>query len=443
MLYQLLRLPLVLLFLAFYRRIHFSQKKNFPRKGAVIVASNHSTACCEQILIATFQWRSVFFWARASVFPGGFWNWLFRQGHLIPIYRPQEGLKSMAKNKDTFSASEQLLLDGNVMYIAPEGNCVMEKRLREFKTGTARLALQTAAATGFTQPVYVLPTGVNYSHHTNYRSDVMISFGEPISVLKFKDLYIKSPSEATKQLNEEMLHAIRKEMVYIEQKEDEMLTEQLFTLFRNNNGAGDVFPAFTTDRSRLEMEQQVAETVNCMTAEDKQMLADACRKYFKSLNNNYLDDKAVSQQYSSSYLRASLLVAFFPLASLGYWGGWLPLNAARYLRRRWVHDMQFWAPVAIVASSLTWFVYGLLVLTAGAFLLGWWALLLLVGLVTGQFTATYHEEAWLLWKQNRFFGQWQNNNQATALELKKQRQTIVDTMLQHISRRANGFSMRA
>lgn len=391
-----------------------------------MVATNHGTACAEQMLIAALQPRGVYFWARASVFPGGFWNWLFRQGHLIPIYRVQEGRKNMSKNKDTFDLSQQLLLRGKMLYIAPEGNCAQEKRLREFKTGTARIALQTAAAVDFKQPVYLLPAGVNYSHHTRFRSDVMISFGKPIDVGKYADLYKENPQQAYRSLTEALRAAIRQEMVYIERPEDDDLAESLLVLWRNEERHNTVFPAFTRDRSRLEMEQYLADKINQASEDERQELAARCRQYLGDLEKEDLDDKAVCGAYSNSVRNALLLVLLLPLAVLGHWGGWLPMTAARRLRNSQVRDKQFWAPVALVFAALTWAVYGLAVSVIGAFFMGWWALALVPALVGGQFLTLYYREAAQIWKAIARYKTWKQANLHRAHLLEKQRFDIMN-----------------
>ena len=95
-------------------------------------------------------------------------------------------VKNIAKNKQVFLDSQQLLLKGNMFFITPEGQSTSEKRLMTFKTGTARLALMTAEFHNFEKDVFILPTGVNFTYNKKYRSEVLIEFGEKINVLNYK-----------------------------------------------------------------------------------------------------------------------------------------------------------------------------------------------------------------------------------------------------------------
>ena len=97
------------------------------------------------------------------------------------------------------------------------------KRLREFKTGTARIALLTAAANNFEKDVFIVPTGVNYTYHCDFRSEAIISFGQPINVKEYKALYEANSKNAVRELTEDIKDAVSKETVVINSKDDEEL----------------------------------------------------------------------------------------------------------------------------------------------------------------------------------------------------------------------------
>ncbi|WP_052598646.1 1-acyl-sn-glycerol-3-phosphate acyltransferase [Aureispira sp. CCB-QB1] len=405
MLYQLLRFPLVILFFVFYKRIYITGKAALPSQAPTIIASNHSTAFIEQILVAGLQKRSVFFWARGSVFEEK-WSFpkLFRQVHLIPIWRPQEGLKKMQQNQQIFKDSKEILLKGNLFFIAPEGNSVPEKRLRPFKTGTARLALLAAAEHDFEREVFISPTGVNYTYHCDFRSEVMLHFGTPIPLKNYQTLYHKSPSLAAQQLTKDLKAAIAQEVIIIDSKEDEALTEQLLILMRNEKQHyHDSF--YNTHPHRLRLEQSVATTCNQLSKSQKIELSQQTNHYFAQLKQLQLTDQAVQQkgQFSwSNFLRSVLLA---PLALLGWMGGFLPVTSARYLRNQNVEDPQFWAAMAMIFSLLTWLVYSLFIAFLGAFFFDWKAILIPPLLVVLQYISFLHQEYLSEFLNNRTYRQ--------------------------------------
>jgi 1-acyl-sn-glycerol-3-phosphate acyltransferase len=425
MIYQLLRFPLVVLFFFFYKRIYITGRAELPSQAPTIVATNHSTAFIEQILIAGMQIRSVFFWARGSVFEEK-WSLpkVFRQAHLIPIWRPQEGLKKMQQNQQVFKDSKEILLEGNLFFIAPEGNSVPEKRLRTFKTGTARLALLTAAESNFEEAVFISPTGVNYTYHCNFRSEVIINFGPVIDLKNYKTLYDKNPSAAAHQLTKDLKAAIAKEVVIIDAKEDEALVEQLHILIRNEQQHYKD-ATYSTNPHRLRLEQNVANTCNQLTSLEKEALNKQANCYFKKIATHHLADQSIEQQ-GQFYLGktcAALLLA--PLALLGWIGGFIPVYSARYLRNTNVKDPQFWAAMAIVFSLLTWVLYSIPVVALGAYFLGWKAFLLPIILVGLQYIAYRQKEELQDVLNNQAYRQLQKKQPELILEIQKERKALV------------------
>jgi glycerol-3-phosphate O-acyltransferase/dihydroxyacetone phosphate acyltransferase len=234
MIYEFFRIPLLILLFSFYRRIYWANAERMPKKVPMIIIANHSTAFVEQILVASMLRRGVYFWARASVFTNPIAKWFYKQVHILPIMRAEDGLTDRKQNQATFEQTYDYLLSGKAIFIAPEGNSVMEKRLRRFRTGTARVALGAAAKTNFEQKIAILPIGVNYTHHQEWRADVMVSFGEVLWVEDFKEEYEHDPQRAAKIFSQAMYNALRKEVIHIESEGDEELLEQLYILYRND-----------------------------------------------------------------------------------------------------------------------------------------------------------------------------------------------------------------
>lgn len=429
MIYQLLRFPLVILFFFYYKRIYFTGKKALPSKAPTIVATNHSTAFIEQILIAGLQTRSIFFWARGSVFEEK-WSFpkLFRQAHLIPIWRPQEGLKKMQQNKQIFKDSKDILLQGNLFFIAPEGNSVPEKRLRTFKTGTARLALLTAAEHHFEKEVFISPIGVNYTYHCDFRSEVMIHVGPPINLKNYKTLYEENPSTAAQQLTKDLKVAIAKEVVIIDSKEDELLVEQLHVLMRNEQQHYRD-NTFSKNPRRLRLEQEVAHTCNQLEQFQKETLSKQAEDYFTQLDQLHLSDQAIEQKGQFSWKQTLIAFTLTPFALLGWIGGWIPVQSARFLRNRNVEDPQFWAAMAIVFSLLTWLLYSIPIIALGAYFLGFKAFLLPFLLVVLQYIAYIHkEQVQDIWN-NQNYRRFKQQNPSTEQLIQQQRNALVEQYL--------------
>jgi hypothetical protein len=58
----------------------------------------------------------------------------------------------------------------------------MRFKLRSLQKGFARIALTVQEENNWKLPLYIVPVGIQYDHYYNFRSRVLISYGQPIPV---------------------------------------------------------------------------------------------------------------------------------------------------------------------------------------------------------------------------------------------------------------------
>jgi 1-acyl-sn-glycerol-3-phosphate acyltransferase len=117
-------------------RVRVEGRDNVPKRGAVILASNHRSFL-DSIFIPMVMRRRVTFVAKAEYFDDPKTAWFFRSCGQIPIRR--EG--GSASERALASATE-VLRSGNVFGIYPEGTRTRDGLLHRGHTGVARLALR-------------------------------------------------------------------------------------------------------------------------------------------------------------------------------------------------------------------------------------------------------------------------------------------------------------
>src|SRR5512133_2882250 len=120
-------------------RVKVEGRENLPKRGPVILASNHRSFL-DSIFIPLVVRRRVTFVAKAEYFDDKRVAWFFRGVGQIPIRR--EG--GSASERALQSATE-VLEAGGVFGIYPEGTRTRDGKLHKGKTGVARLALATGA----------------------------------------------------------------------------------------------------------------------------------------------------------------------------------------------------------------------------------------------------------------------------------------------------------
>jgi 1-acyl-sn-glycerol-3-phosphate acyltransferase len=167
--------PIVRIFV----RVRVEGREHIPRRGPVILASNHRSFL-DSIFIPLVVRRRVTFVAKAEYFDNAKTAWFFRSCGQIPIRR--EG--GSASERALASATE-VLRAGKVFAIYPEGTRTRDGLLHRGHTGLARLAMRCNAT--------IVPIGLIGTDDVQpidarlpklFRT-VLIRFGEPIDPARY------------------------------------------------------------------------------------------------------------------------------------------------------------------------------------------------------------------------------------------------------------------
>ncbi|ACZ29094.1 phospholipid/glycerol acyltransferase [Xylanimonas cellulosilytica DSM 15894] len=205
MTYRLLRLILSLVaYLAL--RPQVSGLHNVPRRGPVILASNH-LSFIDSILIPLVVPRHVTFIAKAEYFTGHgikgrISRWFFTTMGNIPVDRqdPRAGQRSLEDALDVLGR-------GGAFGIYPEGTRSRDGKLHEGHTGVAWLALAGGAPV---VPVALIGTDrvqpVGQRFPRPYRG-VQIQFGAPIDPNRQLTTGLR-PAQARRELTDQIMTQI-------------------------------------------------------------------------------------------------------------------------------------------------------------------------------------------------------------------------------------------
>lgn len=153
-------------------------KRNVPRSGGVLLASNH-LSFVDSMVIGLIAPRSVAFLAKAEYFTGtGLRGWVSRMFFTgvgaVPVVR---GAGQAAQ--DALETGRGILAEGGAFAIYPEGTRSMDGRIYRGRTGVAWLALEAAVpvvplALSGTERLLPLGSRIPRPHR------VTVQFGEPL-----------------------------------------------------------------------------------------------------------------------------------------------------------------------------------------------------------------------------------------------------------------------
>jgi len=183
-----------------FTRVKVEGREHIPRRGPVILASNHRSFL-DSIFLPLVLRRRVTFVAKAEYFDDPKTACFFRGVGQIPIRR--EG--GSAGERALASASE-VLAAGGVFGIYPECTRTRDGFLHRGHTGVARLSLRTGTAI---IPVGLIGTDevqpVNQRMPRLFRR-VTIRFGEPLDPARYGDY--EQEHLALRELTDEVMYEI-------------------------------------------------------------------------------------------------------------------------------------------------------------------------------------------------------------------------------------------
>jgi len=179
-------------------RIHATGLHHVPAEGAAILASNHLSYTDHYFLPAVVP-RQIYFISKAQHFEVPIQRWLFEQWGVIPLKRG-EG------DNEAFARSQELLAQGKLFGIYPEGTRSVDGKLHKGHTGVARLALKARVPiipVGMIGTDKVLPKGKNIPK----LHKVTIHVGAP---LRFDEFHGQEDDrKVTREVTDRVMMAIR------------------------------------------------------------------------------------------------------------------------------------------------------------------------------------------------------------------------------------------
>jgi 1-acyl-sn-glycerol-3-phosphate acyltransferase len=170
--------------------------------GPVLVTANHPNALVDPMVIFLTGGRQTRPLAKAPLFEQALVGTVLKGLGGLPVYRRQDDPALMHLNSRTFDAAIAALHRGEAVQIYPEGQSHSEPSLARIRTGAARIALMAEDQVGWSLGLHVQPVGLTYTRKHLFGGRVIASFGEPIPVSTFQDVYAADKREAARALTD-------------------------------------------------------------------------------------------------------------------------------------------------------------------------------------------------------------------------------------------------
>lgn len=162
-LYWMGRTSYLLLFKLLWR-LEVRGQENIPKQGGVLFAANHMSYA-DPPLVAVGSNRTLYFFAKEELFRIPIFGWLIKQTNAFPVKRYEHDIGA-------FKRAQQLLENGQVVLLFPEG--------RRSKTGVMGKAKPGVGMLAYKTNVPVVPVYISNSNQLKQFKKVKVTFGPPI-----------------------------------------------------------------------------------------------------------------------------------------------------------------------------------------------------------------------------------------------------------------------
>ncbi|MDR2816592.1 MAG: 1-acyl-sn-glycerol-3-phosphate acyltransferase [Proteiniphilum sp.] len=185
--------------------VFVGRKENVSKNRPVIFAPNHRNALIDALtpVYAGHHRKQVVFLARAHIFKQRFAAWLLRGMRIMPVFRIRDGKDNLNKNNEIFDHAARILKKNNPLALFPEARHNPKQSLLPIQKAVPRIVLPTESSLGFQLRSRIVPDSIYYRNISGFLSDAYITFGAPIEVSGYKDMYNENPGLAINHLRQE------------------------------------------------------------------------------------------------------------------------------------------------------------------------------------------------------------------------------------------------
>lgn len=389
-LYKLVRGMVRIAYGIYFKKISYAGEEKIPTGKPMLFCVNHPTAFFEPSLLAsTLVNNEFYFLTRGDLFKKPFFRKLLNSLNMVPIFRFRDGFGDLRQNMDTMSFVYAALAESKTLMIFIEGSTETVKRLRPIQKGFARMAFGSYDLSGDID-LHIVPVCLTFTDPHTPRGEAMFEIGNPLPLRNYYALYHQSSGRAVSQLMQDLYKEMRPLITHVAEKEDETVSEQLFTIYQNSFPE-PVFPIYHRSKRRLMAHQEIADNLNEMEAAPKADLKAAAAAYFDQLAQLQLTDRAVAQPWNGRFKHLlALILGFIPFV-LGYLGHAIPIGIGRNMKDNKVKHLEFKGPVFAAVSMMATVVQYLILFLLALIVNNWgfWLALLLMPFL-GFYALLYH-----------------------------------------------------
>lgn len=292
--------------------------ENLPSDAPYIIAPCHQQALMEPLAVLRFAPKPPVFLARADIFKKPAQRKILTFLKIMPVYRIRDGKDSLGQNQEVFDHCRDVLLDGYPLCLMAEGRHNNRHHLLNMGKGMFRIAGETQLALG-DQPLYIVPTGIDFDDYERPYSNLVVNIGQPIAVQPFMATYRENEPLALNQMRVALTKALLPLMHDIRSDEhyDAIMTlcNVLNSEMRRREGLRN------NAWNRFRMRQHIAQRLDHFASsqshrEEFTLLMEASEAMGRYCRRVHLDERVIGEHWSLGATLLAALVVLMVVAAL-------------------------------------------------------------------------------------------------------------------------------
>lgn len=181
----------------FYSSIDVTGRDRIPQHGPVLLAASHHNALVDALIAVWISPRPLRLTAKATLMENPLLAWLLSLVGVVPLRRSSDekregkGSIDLSRNASSFMKLLDVLEQGGMVLIFPEGRSHSEPELAPLKTGVARITLEARTSRALSG-IQIIPLGINFEDKGNPGTAILAAIGEPLLLDEVGNVTVES-----------------------------------------------------------------------------------------------------------------------------------------------------------------------------------------------------------------------------------------------------------
>lgn len=364
--YEVIRTYVRFAFWLTHKSVVVSGRQQIPKGKPIIFAANHQNALMDPLAVACTNSFQTVWLARADIFKSKSAQSFLKYIKLLPIYRIRDGKDNLSNNEQIFEKVTQVLENDQSIGLFPEAAHSGKRQMLPHKKAIPRIALEAEAKNNFGMKLQIVPVGIFYDHYWNFNRTLIVQYGEPIEVDRYREEYAENPQKAMLSLRDEIHDRISPLTLQINSKTHYQDYEDIRQL-AGKSYSGKHFFSKNKVLQLFYAEQELVsgiEKLENSQPEAFEKIIEETNMYFRTIKGLRLTDGQIVNAGNATWavlavwLTASIFS--FPLFAFGFLFNAVPFFVPRMTIRPRVNDTAFLSTFNFVAGLVVFPIFYLM-----------------------------------------------------------------------------------